>query len=121
MFKGFSNVLSLFGATSSLICCALPALLVSLGAGATLAGFVSRYPQLVWLSERSLWIFFIAGGLILLGGYAQWRARFEPCPIDPKKAQACRNLRRMSLGVYSVSVLIFVGSVLFTTLGQWLI
>ena len=32
-----SSLISLFASSSTLICCAIPALLVSLGAGATLA------------------------------------------------------------------------------------
>ena len=37
---------------STLLCCALPALLVALGAGAVLATAVSVFPQLVWVSEH---------------------------------------------------------------------
>ena len=39
---------SLFTSFSTLICCALPALLVSIGAGATLAGIISNFPQLIF-------------------------------------------------------------------------
>ena len=41
--------LTLFGSFSTLLCCALPALLVSLGAGAVTIGLVSAVPQLIWL------------------------------------------------------------------------
>jgi hypothetical protein len=119
--KGVASTLSLFSSASTLICCALPALLVSIGAGATLAGLVSRFPQLIWLSERSAWIFSIAGVFMLLGGYAQWRARFEPCPIDPVQAQACTRTRRISLIVYLISAGIFSFALIFTYVVPWML
>lgn len=39
--------LSLLASGSTLVCCALPALLVALGAGATLVTLTSRLPQLI--------------------------------------------------------------------------
>jgi hypothetical protein len=41
------SLLSLFASSSTLICCAIPALLVSLGAGAALASLVAVFPQIV--------------------------------------------------------------------------
>ena len=38
--------LSLFTSTGTLICCALPALLVSIGAGAVMAGLIEAVPQI---------------------------------------------------------------------------
>ena len=40
---------SLLASSATLVCCVLPAVLVSLGAGAVLVGLVSAFPQLVWL------------------------------------------------------------------------
>ena len=41
-------LISLFSSFGTLICCALPALLVSLGAGAVLAGLITNFPQLIF-------------------------------------------------------------------------
>ena len=41
------SFLSLITSGSTLICCALPALLVSIVAGAALAGLVGTFPQIV--------------------------------------------------------------------------
>jgi len=41
------QTLTLFGSLGTLLCCALPALLVSLGAGAVMASLVTNVPQLV--------------------------------------------------------------------------
>ena len=43
--------LSLFSSVGTLLCCALPALLVTLGMGAALAGFVSAVPWITAISD----------------------------------------------------------------------
>lgn len=60
------NYLSLFGSFSTLICCALPSLLVLLGMGATVASLLSSAPWLVTMSRNKFWTFTLAGGLISL-------------------------------------------------------
>lgn len=97
-------MLSLFTSVGTLLCCALPALLVTLGAGAALAGLVSSAPWLIALSKYKLWTFGIAGILLLIAGLMRWRARNAPCPIDPIKAKACMRLRRVSAWIYWLSV-----------------
>ncbi len=99
-------LLSLFTSGGTLICCALPALLVTVGAGATLSSLVSTVPQLIWLSEHKEAIFLSAGAMLVMAGFLQWRARSLPCPIDPMLAAACTRTRLMSLRVYMVSVAI---------------
>jgi hypothetical protein len=103
-----ATVLSLFTSGSTLVCCALPALLVALGAGAALSSLISAVPQLVWLSVHKTEIFAAATVMLALSGFMQWRARKLPCPIDPALAAACTRSRRMSLWVYLVSVAIFL-------------
>jgi hypothetical protein len=101
-------LLSLFTSGSTLICCALPALLVTVGAGAALSSLVSTVPQLIWLSEHKESIFLSAGAMLAIAGLLQWRARSLPCPLDPVLAAACTRTRVMSLRVYIVSVVIFL-------------
>ncbi len=100
--------LTLFSSSSTLICCAIPALLVTLGAGAVLSSVIAVFPQLVWFSEHKLAVFLIASFMLILSGYWQWRARSLPCPADPQLAQTCRQARRYSLIIYLTSVLIFL-------------
>jgi hypothetical protein len=105
-----SSLISLFASTSTLICCALPALLVSLGAGAALASLVSVFPQIVWISEHKEAIFLISGALMVAGGILQWRNRFAPCPVDPDLRNACLKTRKTALRIYVVSlVLLLIG------------
>src|ERR1700685_4196059 len=60
------NYFSLFSSCSTLICCALPSVLVLLGMGTTVASLLSAAPWLVSLSRHKIWTFSIAGTLIAL-------------------------------------------------------
>ncbi len=100
--------LNLFTSFGTIICCALPALLVSLGAGAALAGLVSAVPQLVVLSTYKVEVFGIAGALILVTGIYQWKMRNAPCPSDPELARACNRIRKINAWLYGFSVLLYL-------------
>ena len=50
------GLLTLLASTSTLICCALPALFVAIGAGATFASMVNAFPQLVIISHYKIYI-----------------------------------------------------------------
>ena len=104
----FSSLLTLFASSSTLICCAVPALLVSLGAGAALASLVAVFPQIVWVSENKEIIFLISTFLMVIGGIVQWRNRYAPCPVDPKLRQACLRTRKVSLGIYLISLILLI-------------
>ncbi len=105
---GLLNYLTLFGSMSTLICCALPALLVSLGLGAVMAGLASNVPGLVWISEHKMGVFIFAGIMLGLNGALLWRNRNAPCPIDPKLRDACIRGRRFSRNLYAFSLLIYL-------------
>lgn len=99
---------TLFGSFSTLLCCALPALLVGLGMGATFASLLSVFPQLVWVSEHKVAVFIVTGILLATSFVLRYRARNEPCPIDPKLAAACTRSRRISGVIFYVSVAIYL-------------
>ena len=100
--------LSLFTSTGTLICCALPALLVALGAGAALSTLISAVPGLVWISEYKEAVFVFAGVMLTVSGWLQWRSRFAPCPVDAAQRNACLRTRRSSALVYGASVVVFM-------------
>lgn len=103
-----SSFVTLFASTSTLVCCALPALLVSLGAGAALASLVSVFPQIVWVSENKEFIFLISSLLMIMGGIFQFRNRYAPCPIDPALRQTCIKTRKVSLRIYLISLFLLL-------------
>lgn len=98
---------SLLASSATLVCCVLPAVLVSIGAGAAVVGLVSTFPQLIWLSEHKTLAFGFAAVLLGVSGAVLWRARNLPCPADPKLARSCARVRRFSHGLYGTSVLLF--------------
>lgn len=99
---------SLFASGGTLLCCALPALLVSLGAGAVVAGAAANFPFLVVLSENKIFVFTLAAALLVTAGTMQWRARNLPCPIDQEEAKVCSSTRFLSRRLYFISIAIFV-------------
>lgn len=105
--------LSLFTSIGTLVCCALPALMVTIGAGAALAGLVSNVPQLIWLSQYKVAVFSVAGVMIIISGILGWKNRNAPCPIDPQQAKACARLRRISSVLYWFSVVVYLTGFFF--------
>ena len=108
--------LSLFTSAGTLICCALPALLVTVGAGAALAGLVSTVPQLILLSTYKLQVFTVAGVLLLITGIIQWKMRNAPCPTDPDLAASCMRMRSINKWVFMLSLVIYIVGFFFAFL-----
>jgi hypothetical protein len=98
--NGALSYLSLFTSVGTLLCCALPSLLVLFGLGATVASVLSEAPWLVTLSHHKNWVFIIAGALIssnLVYIYAiapKLQARNGSC--DPNDPTACLTASRFS-------------------------
>jgi len=98
--SGLLSYLSLFTSFGSLLCCALPSLLVLLGLGATVASVLSAAPWLVALSHHKNWVFAVAGVLIAANFVYVYRvaprlqAKAESCP--PDNPQACEAAGRFS-------------------------
>lgn len=116
----WTSVLSLFASSSTLVCCALPALLVALGAGAALSSLVSVFPQVVWLSEHKLGLFGFAAVAMAVSGLLQWRNRTAPCPTDPALRQACLKTRQTSWRLYGFSLAVYVVGGWFAFVQPWL-
>jgi hypothetical protein len=116
----WSSVASLFATSSTLVCCAIPALLVALGAGAALSSLVSVFPQVVWLSEHKAGLFVFAGLMMLASGWLQWHNRNAPCPTDPALRDACLKTRKISRVVYGVSVAFYLVGGWFAFVQPWL-
>ncbi|MEL7548217.1 MAG: hypothetical protein AAGJ84_16305, partial [Pseudomonadota bacterium] len=105
--------LALFTSVSTLICCALPALLVSIGMGAVMAGLIETVPGITWMGANKPIVFTVAGLVLAASGAWQWHARTLPCPADPAKAKACARLRRISWVLWWIGVGAFVVGAFF--------
>jgi hypothetical protein len=104
----FSPSLSLFTSFSTLICCALPALLISLGMGASLVSFVSAFPWIIFISKYKIQTFIFAGVLLIISFYLFWQGRNAPCPSDPVQAKICSKLRFINLIMLFVSLVAYL-------------
>jgi hypothetical protein len=98
---------ALLGSLGTLLCCALPALLVSLGAGAAVASLVTNVPQLVWLSEHKVPLFLFAAAMLVISGVTTYLNRRAPCPVDPVEARSCRRVRRLAAGIFFTSLALY--------------
>ncbi len=113
------TTVTLFGSFSTLLCCALPALLVSIGAGAALIGLVSAVPQLIWLSEHKMGLFIFAGIMLVISGISCYVTRNAPCPIDAAEAKACKRLRRISFSLFCVSLAMYLIGFFFAFIARY--
>jgi hypothetical protein len=106
------NYFSLFSSFSTLICCALPSVLVLLGMGTAVASLLSAAPWLVSLSRHKIWTFNIAGTLIaasfamtyVVAPRLQWG---EVCAADDPTT--CGEVSKISRAVLWGSALIWSG------------
>lgn len=86
---GWLALLLSFG---TLLCCALPIVLVSLGFGAAVAAFNFEYPLLLALAEQKPWMFAGSALLLLIAAWWLW-LRPAACPSDPLLAAHCVRAR----------------------------
>lgn len=101
---------SLFTSLSTLLCCALPSLLVLFGLGASVASILSFLPWLVALSRHKQWTFAISGGLIALSFLNMYciapRLRAREC--NPDNPSACADAGRLSKMLLWASAVIYL-------------
>lgn len=100
------SYLGLFTSFGTLLCCALPSTLVILGFGASLAGFLGEFPQLIWLSENKEWVFGISFFMLTLSFLAQRYSREAVCPIEAK--EDCESTKNWSRPLFFLTFLINV-------------
>jgi mercuric ion transport protein len=102
---------SLFTSVGTLLCCALPSLLVLVGLGASVASILSFLPWLVTLSHHKQWTFSISGVLIGLSfvnmNYVAPRLKKQQCtPDNPSACEDASKLSKvllwLSAGIFSV-------------------
>jgi len=98
--------LILFTTSSTLICCALPIALVSLGLGAVVASVASSAPWLIWLTQKKAWVFGITGLILLITAWALYRPN-RSCPADPKLGKYCTKAHKWNSIIYIISVILW--------------
>jgi mercuric ion transport protein len=95
--------LTLFASGGTLICCALPIILVTLGLGATVAAFTSSFPLLVTIAQHKVWVFTGSGAMLLVSGWLMYRPG-RACPADPELGRLCDQTQVWNRRIYWSSV-----------------
>jgi mercuric ion transport protein len=110
--SGALSYLSLFTSLGTLLCCALPSLLVLFGLGATVASVLSEAPWLVSMSHHKHWVF-IAAGVLISGNFVyvygvapKLQAKSGAC--DPHDPAACQTASRFSRAVLWCSAMVYL-------------
>ena len=104
--EGTVTFLTLFTSTGTLVCCALPIMLVTLGLGSAVVGLTGAFPWLVTLSRHKAWVFAVSALLLAIGGWMLYR-QGRSCPTDPKLGRLCGRLDRWNRRIYWTSVAIW--------------
>ena len=97
----------LFTSSTTLVCCALPILLVTLGLGAVSASLFANLPILITLAQYKGWMFTGSGAVMLLTAWLLFRSG-RVCPSDPKLAELCESAFRWNTRFFWTSVVIWV-------------
>lgn len=108
-------IFSLFASLGTLVCCALPALLVLVGLGTSVASLLSAMPWLVTLSRHKALTFTVAG-LLLAAAWAhrtmvapRMAAREVGCPAEA--AGACERASSVSRRLLRISTVLYAAGV----------
>ena len=100
------TIINLFAASGTLICCALPIVLVSLGLGSTIIGITTAMPWMITLSTHKAWVFGGSAVLLTITGWILLRPG-RACPSDPELARKCVTVNRWNRRIYWMSVAIW--------------
>jgi mercuric ion transport protein len=124
--SGALSYLSLFTSLGTLLCCALPSLLVLFGLGATVATVLSEAPWLVTMSHHKHWVFIVAGVLISTNFVYVYvvapRLQSRSGACDPNDPAACQTASRFSRIVLWCSAAVYlVGCFTAYMLGPFLV
>ena len=104
--KPYLRWFTLFVTSGTLLCCALPILLVSMGFGAVVASLNYNIPGLMFLVEHATWTLGLAALVLVFMAWVIWRPN-QTCPTDPKLAAACREAKNWNQLIFWVSAVIW--------------
>lgn len=105
--KPYLRWLTLFVTSGTLLCCALPILLVMLGFGAVVASLNVHIPGLVFLAEHQLWTLGFSAILLLFLAWIIWRPN-QACPSDLDLALHCQQAKQWNKRIFWLSIIIWI-------------
>ena len=99
--------LILFTSSATLVCCALPILMVTLGLGAVSASIFLTLPFLVTLAQHKLLVFITSGVLLIASAWVLFR-RNRTCPADPELAVLCDKAHQFNKRMWWGSICLWL-------------
>lgn len=115
--------LALFASTGTLVCCALPIILVTLGFGSVVVAMTSSLPFLITLSQHKIAVFILSAVTLAVAGWVLY-GRTTYCPADPEMARRCAQAQRWNRRIWGLGLALwsvgFVAAFLSLPLRKWL-
>ena len=113
----------LFTSSTTLVCCVIPIVLVSLGMGAVVASLYGSLPFLSFIGLHKNAAFIITALILVLASWALFRPG-RACPTDPEMAKACTSAHKWNRRLLWVSIVFwcagFFAAYLLLPITQWL-
>lgn len=106
--KRILTFFSLFGSLSTLLCCALPVTMVTLGMGASFASLTATFPEIIWLTSKKEYLFVITAILLIISFALIKNSEKLPCPIDIQQRELCQSSRAFTRKVYWFTVIVYL-------------
>ena len=107
MKDSIASVFSLFTSSSTLFCCALPAIFVMMGAGASFASLVNVFPFLITLSVYKIELTLFAFSMMGVAGYLNYRASFLRVRLTRNKVENVCYLES-GLGLFFMFLVVYL-------------
>ncbi len=105
-------LLALFTSFSTILCCALPIILVFLGFGSAFAALSSNFIFINIIAEKSAYIFLISLILLSISAYFIFFQN-QSCPSDKKLANICLKSKIINKYIWFFAIFIWIISFLF--------
>jgi len=123
MRENIIRFFTLFTSTGTLLCCALPATLAAIAGGGAVTSLISTLPWLIPLSRNKIWIFLIAGLLLIVSSVFTFRPQGKlACSISG--GRGCEVASGFSKVMLYISMAIYLTGLFFayflTPLLRWM-
>ena len=106
MSKYFTWI-TLFLSTGTLLCCALPILLVSLGFGSFVAAAFYNIESLSFIAEHKFWTLSISFLFLLLLAWIIYRPN-QSCPVNKEQGALCSSSKNYNKIIFVLSSMIWL-------------
>jgi mercuric ion transport protein len=101
--------------SGTLLCCALPILMVSLGFGAVVASLNYNIPGLLFLAEHKFWTLSLSALILFFLAWVIWRPS-QNCSAEPELATQCQKAKRLNQHIFWLSIGIWCIGFFFSVL-----